>query len=79
MNEILMVLIFGLVLAIIAQPTNNAAEEKGKYGTDRQCCFSWIYVQGVPHLHKNHKHGFHYHGFWFMNVLLTRVSCNKVF
>jgi len=28
MNKILMVLVFGLVLAITAQPTNNAAEEK---------------------------------------------------
>ena len=34
-----MVLVFGLVLAITAQPTNNAAEEKGKYSADRQCCF----------------------------------------
>ena len=33
MNKILMVLVFGLVLAITAQPTNNAAEEKGKYRT----------------------------------------------
>ena len=31
MNKILMVLVFGLVLAATAQPTNNAAEEKGKY------------------------------------------------
>ena len=31
MNKILMVLVFGLVLATTAQPTNNAAEEKGKY------------------------------------------------
>ena len=34
-----MVLVFGLVLATTAQPTNNAAEEKGKYSADRQCCF----------------------------------------
>ena len=34
-----MVLVFGLVLAITAQPTNNAAEGKGKYSADRQCCF----------------------------------------
>ena len=34
-----MVLVFGLVLAITAQPTNNAAEQKGKYSADRQCCF----------------------------------------
>ena len=34
-----MVLVFGLVLAITAQPTNNAAEEIGKYSADCQCCF----------------------------------------
>ena len=39
MNKILMVLVFGLVLAVTAQPTNNAAEEKGKNSADRQCCF----------------------------------------
>ena len=31
-----MVLVFGLVLATTAQPTNNAAEEKGKYSADCQ-------------------------------------------
>ena len=31
-----MVLVFGLVLGITAQPTNNAAEEKGKYSADCQ-------------------------------------------
>ena len=34
-----MVLVFGLVLAITAQPTNNAADEEGRYSADRQCCF----------------------------------------
>ena len=23
-------------------------------------------LQGVPHLHENHKHGFHYQGFWLI-------------
>ena len=42
MNKILMVLVFGLVLAITAQPTINAAEEKGKI----QCGPSMLFSVG---------------------------------
>ena len=56
--------------------------------------FSPKIIQGVPHLHKNHKHGFHYHSFWLMYVqvwdfcisrgplqyhYVTRISCTTVF
>ena len=43
-----MVLVFGLALAITAQPTNNAAEEKGKYIADCHCCLVQFIFPKAP-------------------------------